>query len=140
MLRNAMHGYLIALHVTAAALVIGTLFLQSLAVVMMLRLKSEAHREGNRILQRRIHLFIYYPILLVALASGLWLALSTGAFDQGKWLHWKLVAVVLLIGLGLLTGRGIAAKHVFKPVAMLVHIGIFLLSFWIVYLVAMRSF
>ena len=134
-----MHGYLVALHVTAAALVIGALFLQSLAVVMALRLKSEAHREGNRTIQRRIHLFIYYPILLVALGSGLWLALRTGAFEQGRWLHWKLAGVVLLIGLGLLTGRAITAKRVFKPVAMLVHIGIFLVSVWIVYLAATRA-
>ena len=134
-----MHAYLVALHVTAAALVIGALFLQSLAVVMALRLKSEAHREGNRILQRRIHLFIYYPILVVSLGSGLWLALRTEAFDQGRWLHWKLVGVVLLVGLGLLTGRAITAKRVFKPVAMLVHIGIFLVSVWIVYLVTTRA-
>lgn len=134
-----MLAYLIALHVTAAALVIGSLFVQSLAVVMALRLKTAEHREGNRILQRRIHLFVYYPILAVTLGSGLWLALRTNAFAQGTWLHWKLVAVVVLIGLGLLTGRGISARRVFKPAAMLVHIGVFLVSVWIVWLVVTRG-
>lgn len=133
-----MRAYLVALHVTAAALVIGALFLQSLAVVMALRLKSAEQQEGNRILQRRMHLFVYYPILAVALGSGLWLAQMTDAFAQGKWLHWKLVAVVLLVGLGLLTGRGISARRVFKPAAMLVHIAIFLVSLWIVWLVTTR--
>ena len=134
-----MVAYVVALHVTAASLVIGTLFLQSLTVVMALRLKTEEQREGNRLLQRRIHAFIYYPILGVALLSGLGLALSGDAFGQGKWLHWKLVGVVVLIGLGLLTGRGIAARRVIKPVAMGVHIAIFLVSAWIVYLVTTRA-
>jgi uncharacterized membrane protein len=134
-----MYATIVALHVTAASLVIGALFLQSLNVVMAMRLKSEEQRTGNRILQRRVHWFIYYPILLVALGSGLWLALSSNAFEQGKWLHWKLVGVVVLIGLGVLTGRGLRALRVIKPVAMLVHIAVFLVSAWIVYLVTTRS-
>lgn len=134
-----MYAYIVALHVTAASLVIGTLFLQSLNVVMAVRLKSEEQRTGNRILQRRVHWFIYYPILLVALVSGMWLAQASNAFAQGKWLHWKLVGVVVLIGLGLLTGRGIGAIRVIKPLAMLVHIAVFLVSIWIVYLVTTRA-
>jgi uncharacterized membrane protein len=133
-----MFKFIVALHVTAVSLVVGTLFLQSLAIVMALRLKSEAHQEGNRILQGRIHLFIYYPILVVALATGLGLALSTDAFSQGRWLHWKLVGVVLLIGLGFLTGWEIRSKRVLKPVAMLVHIAIFLVSLWVIYLATAR--
>ena len=135
-----MHAYVVALHVTAVALVIGTLFLQSLTLVMALRLKTEEQREGNRILQSRIHLFIYYPILLVAIASGLGLALAGDAFTEGKWLHWKIVGVVVLIGLGLLTARGVRAQKVVKPLAMLVHIAIFLVSLWIVYLATARPF
>jgi len=135
-----MEEYLLALHVTAVSLVIGTLFLQSLVVVMALRLKTGEQREGIRIVQRRVHLFIYAPILLVALASGLWLALSGNAFDEGKWLHWKLVGVVVLIGLGLLTWRGIRARQPVRPLALSVHICIFLVSFWIVYLATARPF
>ena len=135
-----MNNFMIALHITAVSLVIGTLFLQSLAVVMALRLKTDAQKEGVRILQQRIHWFIYYPILLVALATGLGLAWSTDAFHQGRWLHWKLVGVVLLIGLGLLTGLNIRAKRLVKPLAMVVHILIFLVSLWVVYLAAVRPF
>ena len=48
-----MYNYLLALHVTAVALVIGTLFLQSLVVVMALRLKLPEHAEGVRIIHGR---------------------------------------------------------------------------------------
>jgi uncharacterized membrane protein len=130
----------LALHVTAVAVVIGSLFVQSLAVVMALRLKTEEQREGVRILLRRIHLFVYLPILLVALGTGLWLAWGGEAFSEGTWLHWKLVGVVLLIGLGLLTWRGIQARQPIKPLALLVHICVFLVSLWIVYLATARPF
>ena len=84
-----MYNFFVALHVTAISLVVGTLFLQSLTIVMALRLKSDAQREGQQILQQRIHWFIYYPILAVALATGLGLALASDAFHQGRWLHWN---------------------------------------------------
>jgi protoporphyrinogen IX oxidase len=135
-----MYHAVVALHLTAVSLVVGTLFLQSLSVVMALRLKSDAQREGQRIVQRRIHWFIYYPILLVALATGLGLALSSGAFQQGRWLHWKLLGVVLLVGLGFLTGWEIRAKRVVKPIAMMVHIVIFLVSLGVMYLAAVRPY
>ena len=127
-------SFLLALHVTATALVIGTLFLQSLMVVMALRLPFAEYRAGVRELQRRVHLFIYYPILAVALLTGAGLAWGTGAFGAGSWLYWKLVLVVLLIGGGLLTGGELRRERVAKGPAMAVHIVIFLLSLWIVYL------
>ena len=133
-----MMSFLLPLHVTAAALVIGSLFVQSLMVVMALRLKLPEHREGVRILQRRLHVFIYYPILLVALVTGLWMALLTGAFGEGRWLHWKLVWIVVLAGLGFMTGRNLRQREVAKPVAMVVHIVIFLVSMAIVYLAALK--
>jgi uncharacterized membrane protein len=132
--------YLVALHVTAVCLVVGVLFVQSLAVVMAMRLKTDAQREGQRILQQRFHWFIYYPILAVALGTGFWLASAMDAFAQGKWLAWKLVGVMMLIGLGFLTGWEIRTGRVPKPVAMLVHIAIFLVSLWIVYLATARPF
>ncbi|MCZ6471869.1 MAG: hypothetical protein O6934_00360 [SAR324 cluster bacterium] len=135
-----MHPYLLSLHVTAMALVIGALFLQSLVVVMALRLKNPQHAEGVRIIQRRVHLFIYYPILAVALLSGLWLALESGAFAEGRWLHWKLVLVLLLIGLGMFTGHHLRTGRVVKPLAMAVHIVIFVLSLCIVYLATVKPF
>lgn len=135
-----MYHYLLALHVTAVALVIGALFLNSLVVVMALRLKIPQHAEGVRIMQQRVHLFIYYPILVVAVGSGFWLAALGGVFGEGRWLHWKLVLVVLLAGLGLLTGHELRARRVRKGPAMAVHIVIFLLSGWIVYLATAKPF
>ncbi len=139
-----MYNYLLALHVTATSLVVGTLFLQSLLVVMALRLKVAQQREGVRIMQLRLHLFIYYPILAVALGSGFWMASLGEVFGQGRWLHWKLVLVMLLIGLGLLTGghlRGRSAgRDAAKGRAMAVHIVIFVLSAWIVYLATVKPF
>ena len=135
-----MRDFLLTLHIAAAALTAGALFLQSLAVVMALRLAKPEWREGARILQQRLHRFIYYPILVVTLLGGLWLALATGAFGEGKWLHWKLVLVVLLVGLGLLVGKELRGGKVIKPVAMVVHIVIFLVILAIVYLAAVKPF
>jgi uncharacterized membrane protein len=135
-----MLALLTTLHVTAAAIVVGVLFLQSLAVVMALRLAGEAQRSGVRLVQTRIHRFVYYPMLAVAVLAGFGLAWATDAFQQGRWLHWKLVLVVLLVGLGLLTGRGLRAQRVNKPQGMVVHILIFLLSAGIVYLAVLKPF
>jgi uncharacterized membrane protein len=135
-----MHAFLLTLHVTAAALVAGALFLQSLGVVMALRLPSEAQRLGVRTLQLRMHRFIYYPILAVAVITGFWLTFAGDVFAQGRWLHWKLVFVVLLAGLGLLTGRGIRAERPAKPLALVVHIAVFVIVACIVYLAVLRPY
>ncbi|HUJ76510.1 MAG TPA: hypothetical protein VL359_16735 [bacterium] len=132
--------YILALHGAAIALVVGILFVQSLAVVMALRLQVPEQREGVRILQGRVHVFVYYPILAVALASGLWLALRTDAFSQGQWLRWKLVLVVVLIGLGFLTGWAIRAQRVLRPLALLIHILIFIVAMIIIYLATTKPF
>lgn len=131
--------FILPIHITAASLVIGSLFIQSLMVVMAMRLKSPAQIAGTRIIQRRIHLFIYYPILLVALGSGLWTGILSGAL-AAKWLHWKLVLVVVLIGLGFLIGRELRLESVSKRHAMMVHVVIFLVSLWLVYLTALKPY
>lgn len=135
-----MNNFLLTLHITSISLVVGTLFLQSLSVVMAMRLKTPEQAEGARILQRRIHLFIYYPILAVAVLSGLYMAMTTGAFTEGKWLHWKLIFVMVLAGLGLLVGMETRGKKVAKPVALLIHIAIFIVSASVIYLAAVKPF
>jgi len=135
-----MYEYLLTLHVTGMALVVGALFLQSLGIVMALRLKGAGHQDGVRELQRRIHAFIYYPILAVTLITGVWLAVDGDVFSQGKWLQWKLVLVIVLIGLGFLVGWELRSKRILKPVAMVIHIVIFLVAAGIVYLAAVRPF
>jgi hypothetical protein len=47
---------------------------------------------------------------------------------------------MLLVGLGFLTGWEIRSQRVIKPLAMIVHIVIFLVSLWVVYLAAVRPF
>ena len=135
-----MHAWWVTLHVTAAAIVVGVLFLQSLAVVMALRLPSDAKRAGVRLLASRMHAFIYYPILGVTALTGFWNAFAGDAFAQGRWLHWKLVFVVLLAGLGLLVGRGIRAERPVRPVALMIHIAVFVISACIIYLAVLKPY
>ena len=102
-----MKNFFLTLHAISMCLVIGTLFLQSLTVVFRLRLKSAEEAMGLEKTQSRIHKFIYYPILGVTLISGIVLALNTGAFSEGKWLHLKLALLVILIALGVQNGKQI---------------------------------
>lgn len=128
------------LHVTAICLVVGTLFVQSLAVIFRLRLKNPEQITGAQWVQYRIYKFIYYPILVVVIASGYYLASVTDAFSEGKWLHWKLVLFLILIGFGFLNGRQIQNKDLPKIFAMFVHIGIFCVAAAMIYLVAFKPF
>ena len=133
-----MEKYLVTLHVTSISLVVGALFLESLMVVMAMRLPNEQQQAGVSALLVRVHSFIYYPIFGVALLTGLWLANSTGAFGSGGWIHWKMVLVVFLAGLGLLVGREIRSGKVSKGPAMAVHVVIFLLSMIIIFLASTK--
>jgi uncharacterized membrane protein len=135
-----MLALLTTLHVTAAAIVVGVLFLQSLALLMALRLAGEAQRTGVRLLQTRIHRYVYYPMLALAVLAGFANAWANDAFSQGRWLHWKLVLVVLLAGLGLLTGRNLRAQRVARLLGMLVHVLIFFVSAAIVFLAVLKPF
>ncbi len=98
-----MKNFFLTLHMLSMCLVVGTLFLQSLSVVLGLRLKSAEEREGLRKTQRRIHKFIYYPILFVTVASGLYLAIQTGVFDKAQWIYPKL-GLLLVLALSFLFG------------------------------------
>lgn len=138
--RDSMFQYILALHVTAVCLVVGTLFVQSLAVIFRLRLKDPVQITGAQWVQYRIYKFIYYPILLVAILSGFYLAFASDAFSTGKWLHWKLVLLVILVGFGFLNGRQINNKDLPKPLAMFVHIGIFCTAAIMIYLVETKPF
>ena len=53
---------MVAVHVTAVCLVVGTLFVQSLAVVFRFRMTEDAQIAGAQWIQHRIYKFIYYPI------------------------------------------------------------------------------
>ena len=133
-----MHFVILSLHITAACLVVGTLFVQSLAVVFRFRMEDPVQIEGVQWIQNRIYKFIYYPILGIAVATGLYLAMTTGAFSSGKWLHWKLLFLLFLIVFGGMNGYQIQKKNLPKPLAMFVHIGIFCSSAVMIYLVAAK--
>ena len=121
-------------------LVVGTLFLQSLIVVFRLRLKKHEEVAGVKNVQKRIHKFIYYPILGVTLISGIVLANITGAFSEGKWIHVKLVLLMILIALGVQNGRQIKEAVLPKKYAMMVHIAIFIVGACMIYLATIKPF
>lgn len=133
-----MEGWLVTIHVTTAVLAAGVLFAVSLAVVVANRLEGASQREGVRMLLRRLALGAYYPMLGLALASGFFQAWLTEALTQGKWLHWKILAVMLLVGLGLMTDRAVRIGHARKPIALAVHIAVFLITAVIMFLAVRR--
>ena len=135
-----MKNFFLTLHMISMCLVIGTLFLQSLTVVFRLRLKSAEEAMGLEKTQTRIHKFIYYPILGVTLISGVVLAIKTGAFSEGKWIHVKLVLLMVLIALGVQNGRQIREAVLPKKYAMMVHIAIFIVGAYMIYLATIKPF
>ena len=135
-----MKNFFLTLHMISMCLVIGTLFLQSLTVVFRLRLKSAEEAMGLEKTQTRIHKFIYYPILGVTLISGVVLAIKTGAFSEGKWIHVKLVLLIVLIALGVQNGRQIKEAVLPKKYAMMVHIAIFVAGAYMIYLATIKPF
>lgn len=135
-----MKNFFLTLHMVSMCLVVGTLFLQSLTVVFRLRLKSADEREGLRKTQVRIHKFIYYPILFVTVASGLYLAIQTGVFDESKWIYPKLGLLLVLVALGFQNGRQINQDQLPKKYAMMVHIAIFIIAGIMIYLATVKPF
>jgi uncharacterized membrane protein SirB2 len=135
-----MKNFFLTLHMLSMCLVVGTLFLQSLTVVFRLRLKSHDEVVGIRKIQKRIHKFIYYPILAVTLFSGAYLAVKTEVFSHGAWLGPKLGLLVVLIALGFQNGRQIEKDSLPKKYAMMVHIGIFLIAGAMIYLATVKPF
>ena len=104
-----MYVFILTLHVLTVMLVIGTLFVQSLTVVFRLRLSDTAQIEGVQWIQHRVHQLIYYPILVVAVSSGAYLALlQEGLTTAGNWLHAKIILLLILIIFGFLNGRQIS--------------------------------
>ena len=154
-----MKNFFLTLHMVSMCLVVGTLFLQSLTVVFRLRLKSAHEREGLRKTQVRIHKFIYYPILFVTVASGLYLAIKTGVFSgkavwvkdslksgqligafYSQWIYPKLGLLVVLVALGFQNGRQINQGQLPKKYAMMVHIAIFIIAGGMIYLATVKPF
>ena len=121
-------------------LVVGTLFLQSLTVVFRLRLKKQEEVDGAKNIQKRIHKFIYYPILGVTIISGIVLAIKINIFAEANWILPKLGLLLILIVLGVLNGKQIQTDVLPKKYAMMVHIAIFLIGAGMIYLATIKPF
>jgi len=136
------YNFSLTLHVVAVMLVIGTLFVQSLTVVFRLRLSEQAQIEGVQWIQRRVHQLIYYPILLIAVSSGAYLAMLQERITTpgNGWLHVKVTLLLILIVFGFLNGRQISNDNLRKPQALLVHIGVFLISVVMIFLAQVKPF
>ena len=135
-----MNNFFLTLHSISMCLVVGTLFLQSLTVVFRLRLKKQEEIDGAKDVQKRIHKFIYYPILAVTIISGMVLAVKTNVFAEANWIFVKLGLLVILIILGILNGKQIQADVLPKKYAMMVHIPIFLIGAGMIYLATIKPF
>ena len=137
-----MYNFSLTLHVVAVMLVIGTLFVQSLTVVFRLRLSEQAQIEGVQWIQRRVHQLIYYPIPLIAVSSGAYLAMLQERITTpgNGWLHVKVTLLLILIVFGYLNGRQISNDNLRKAQALLVHIGVFLLSVVMIFLAQVKPF
>ena len=137
-----MYNFSLTLHVIAVMLVIGTLFVQSLTVVFRLRLSDQSQIEGVQWIQRRVHQLIYYPILLIAVSSGAYLAMLQERITTpgNGWLHVKVTLLLILIVFGFLNGRQISNDNLRKPQALLVHIGVFLVSAVMIFLAQVKPF
>ena len=135
-----MKNFFLTLHMISMSLVVGTLFLQSLSVVLRLRLKKQEEIDGLRSIQIRIPKLIYYPILAVTIFSGIMLTVKTGEFGQANWIAAKLGLLVLLIVLGVLNAKQIQTDLLPKKYAMMVHIAIFLIGAGMIHLATTKPF
>ena len=135
-----MKNFFITLHSISMCLVVGTLFLQSLTVVFRLRLKKREEIDGAKNIQKRIHKFIYYPILAVTIISGMVLAVKTNVFAEANWIFLKLGLLLILIILGILNGKQIQTDVLPKKYAMMVHIAIFIVGTFMIYLATIKPF
>lgn len=84
----------------------GLLYLPRLFVYHACVEKGSATSELFKVMERRLLRYIMTPAMLVAWATGLYLAVISGYFSQG-WFHLKLVMV-----LAMSASHGVMARHV----------------------------
>ena len=91
-----MYLWIKTLHVVAIiSWMAGLLYLPRLFVYHSSALTGSDQSETFKIMERRLLRAIMTPAMLVAWASGLWLA-TTAGFFQSPWLHAKFLLVVLM--------------------------------------------
>ena len=96
----------LTLQVISIMLGIGTFIVQSLSVVFRLRLINKVQFEGVQSGQCSVHQLIYYPILVVAETTEIYLVLLQERFSNhgNGWLHTKITLLLILIILGIVNG------------------------------------
>lgn len=95
-----------ALHIIAdMAWMAGMLYLPRLFVYHVDAPAGSQQSETFKVMERRLLRYIMTPAMLVAWASGLWLAWQSGFFSAG-WMQGKLAMVLAMSGLhGFLAGQ-----------------------------------
>ncbi|MBL8590726.1 MAG: protoporphyrinogen oxidase HemJ [Methylobacteriaceae bacterium] len=101
-----MYEWLKVLHVLAIiSWMAAMLYLPRLFVYHVEAPKGSAQSETFKVMERRLAKAIMTPAMIVAWATGLWLAWQAGFFRSG-WFHGKLLLVVALSGVhGMLVAR-----------------------------------
>ncbi len=135
-----MVSFLLVLHILSVTFVIGSLFTQSLVLVLRHKLESEEHMGAVQKIQRKVHLLLFPPSLVVAIISGLTLAVKTGAFTTGKWLHWKLIFVFIFIVFSIIAGGQMKKNQVAPFFKILIPVGVLVLATVIIYLARIKPF
>lgn len=102
--------WLKVIHLVAViAFMAGMFYLPRLFVYHASVPQGSPQSELFKVMERRLDLAIMRPALIVVLGSGLALAYE-GRLFQARWLDWKLVLVLLLLGL---YGHLVAARYQF---------------------------
>lgn len=96
---QSLYLWIKALHIIAdMAWMAGMLYLPRLFVYHVDAPGGSQQSETFKVMERRLLRYIMTPAMLVAWASGLWLAWQAGFFSAG-WLHGKLLMVLAMSGL-----------------------------------------
>jgi putative membrane protein len=85
-----------ALHIVAVIAWFAGLFYLPRLFVYHAQAEDAPSRERFKVMERKLYRGIMTPSMVIALATGLWLAWAAFAF-QGGWLHAKIALVVLLV-------------------------------------------
>jgi putative membrane protein len=96
---DSLYLWLKALHIIAViSWMAGMLYLPRLFVYHWRTAVGSEASELFKVMERKLLRLIINPAMILTWILGLWLATHTGAFNpaNGKWLHYKLLLVLLM--------------------------------------------
>lgn len=94
---------LLILHILVVSFMVATLFVEAVVQVRMATLLREDESLRNK--WRKNHMMAYHMSLVVAVITGLMLAMETDVMKTSGWLHAKLLLFLVLMFVGVLIGR-----------------------------------